>query len=379
MFKLVRRLAGRPIQRRARRLAEDFLRQTERAGDVQRELLMSRIARHADSQFGRDHHFGEIRNPADFRRLVPVRGYDGHEPYIDRVRRGDLGALFGPGTEVLMFAMTSGTTDRPKTIPVTRESLADYREGWTIWGMHGLRRPPGDPPGGAPPDPPARQQLARALHPLGHPLRRDHRPDGADAEPDRPVHLLHAPGRLADQGHRVEILRGLAALGTPRPGDDHRRQPEHHPGHRPAGRPREGHPHPRPGRRHRRPEVDHPAGRPPGDPDQDPLEAQGGVAPARGDRRADRPAPPQGLLAQPRVPRQLDGGDDGGLSPRLSRILRRPPGPRHRPDRLRRADDDPDRGRHARRASWTSATITSSSCPRTRSAATSPRRSRPPT
>ena len=34
-----------------------------------------------------------------------------------------------------MFAMTSGTTNRPKTIPVTREALNDYREGWTIWGI----------------------------------------------------------------------------------------------------------------------------------------------------------------------------------------------------------------------------------------------------
>ena len=102
---------------------------------MQRELLLRRIARHADSQFGRDHHFGEIRSPEDFRRRVPVGGYDRHEPYIDRVRNGDTGALFGQGTEVLMFAMTSGTTNRPKTIPVTPEALRDYREGWTIWGI----------------------------------------------------------------------------------------------------------------------------------------------------------------------------------------------------------------------------------------------------
>ena len=165
MFKLVRKLAGRPLQRRARRLAADFLRQTERAGDVQRELLLSRIARHADSQFGRDHHFREIRTPADFRRRVPIRGYDGHEPYIDRVRQGDLGALFGRGTEVLMFAMTSGTTDRPKTIPVTRESLARLSRRLDDLGHPGLRRPPRDPRRGAPPDPPARQRLARAASP----------------------------------------------------------------------------------------------------------------------------------------------------------------------------------------------------------------------
>ena len=129
------RLIGAPVEIRARRLAKAFLAQTRRAADVQRELLLGRIARNADSQFGRDHHFGEIRTPAEFRRRVPIGGYDRHEPYIDRVRQGDLGALFGPGSEVLMFALTSGTTNRPKTIPVTRESLRDYREGWTIWGI----------------------------------------------------------------------------------------------------------------------------------------------------------------------------------------------------------------------------------------------------
>jgi hypothetical protein len=135
MIKFLKRLFGRPVANRARRLARAFLDQTRRAGDVQRELLLRRIARHADSQFGRDHHFGEIRSPEDFRRRVPIGGYDRHEPYIDRVRNGDTGALFGRGTDVLMFAMTSGTTNRPKTIPVTPEALSDYREGWTIWGI----------------------------------------------------------------------------------------------------------------------------------------------------------------------------------------------------------------------------------------------------
>jgi hypothetical protein len=135
MLKFIKRMAGAPIARRARRLAGSFLEQTARAGQVQHELLLGRIARHADSRFGREHHFREIRTPADFRRRVPVGSYDDHEPYIDQVRKGDLGALFGAGTEVLMFAMTSGTTNRPKTIPVTRESLQDYREGWTIWGI----------------------------------------------------------------------------------------------------------------------------------------------------------------------------------------------------------------------------------------------------
>jgi hypothetical protein len=135
MFSVVRRLIGGPLLGRSRRLAAAFLDQTKRADEVQARLLKHQISRHADSQFGRDHHFKEIRNAADFRRRVPIRGYDEIEPYIERVRQGEIGALFGPGTRVRMFAMTSGTTNKPKTIPVTDASLHDYREGWTIWGI----------------------------------------------------------------------------------------------------------------------------------------------------------------------------------------------------------------------------------------------------
>ena len=143
MLYLIKKAAGIPLSNRSRRLARAFLAATRRAGDVQRKLLLDRIARHADSRFGRDHHFGEIKTVEAFRRRVPVRGYAEHEPYIDRVRQGDTSALFGPGTKVLMFAMTSGTTNRPKTIPVTAEALRDYRLGWQIWGILAFDAHPG--------------------------------------------------------------------------------------------------------------------------------------------------------------------------------------------------------------------------------------------
>ncbi|QEH33986.1 GH3 auxin-responsive promoter [Aquisphaera giovannonii] len=135
MIATIKRIIGRPLTSRARGLARTFHDLTARAGDAQRELLRGFIARNADSQFGRDHGFGEIRTAEDLRRRVPIGGYDYLEPYIDRVRQGDTRALFGADTRVLMFAMTSGTTNRPKTIPVTEQSLRDYRDGWTIWGV----------------------------------------------------------------------------------------------------------------------------------------------------------------------------------------------------------------------------------------------------
>ena len=50
---------------------------------------------------------------ADFRRRQPIAIYEEHHPYIERVLHGDVNALFAPGTRVLMFAMTSGTTGQP--------------------------------------------------------------------------------------------------------------------------------------------------------------------------------------------------------------------------------------------------------------------------
>src|SRR5262249_26812618 len=135
MLHLIRKYAGLPLERRTRELAADFLNQTKRADEVQRDRLLELVRRNADSRFGHDHRFDEVRTTSDFRRRVPVRSYDGLEPYIARVRAGDTRALFGLGTSVRMFAMTSGTTAQPKTIPVTSESLRNYRAGWTIWGI----------------------------------------------------------------------------------------------------------------------------------------------------------------------------------------------------------------------------------------------------
>lgn len=134
-LRFLKKLVGRPLARRSRALARAFLENTARADEIQRDLLLSMIRRNRESEFGRDHGFSEIRTIDDYRKRVPIRGYDGHEPYIAKVREGRLDALFGPGAEVLMFAKTSGTTAQPKTIPVTRESLEAYRAGWRIWGI----------------------------------------------------------------------------------------------------------------------------------------------------------------------------------------------------------------------------------------------------
>jgi len=117
-----------------RKRLQQYLNDAGRARDIQRRKLLDKIERNATSDFGRRHGFARIRSVADFRRQVPVSTYDDLRPYIQRVLEGDVTALFAPGTRVLMFAMTSGTTGQPKRLPITTELFNEYKAGWRIWG-----------------------------------------------------------------------------------------------------------------------------------------------------------------------------------------------------------------------------------------------------
>jgi len=122
----------------AKRMLRGFVKATEHATRVQERILQSKLRRNADSDYGRRHHFAEIRSYADFIRNVPIQTYEDIRPYIDRVKAGDVQALFGPREKILMFSLTSGTTADPKHIPVTYPFYKEYQRGWNIWGLKAL-------------------------------------------------------------------------------------------------------------------------------------------------------------------------------------------------------------------------------------------------
>lgn len=120
-----------------------FLAAARTAITTQERVLSANLRRNADSDYGRVHHFDQIRGYRDYVRRVPIQRYDDLAAYIDRVKAGDLAALFGGGQRVRMFALTSGSTDRPKYIPVTDAFLKAYRRGWIAWGLKALLDHPG--------------------------------------------------------------------------------------------------------------------------------------------------------------------------------------------------------------------------------------------
>ena len=84
-----------------------FEQKLTRAGDVQRDWLLNRIRLGRETQFGRDHGFENISTIEEFRKQVPVSGYERFAPYIDRVAAGETDTLVPPSEKLLQFTITT--------------------------------------------------------------------------------------------------------------------------------------------------------------------------------------------------------------------------------------------------------------------------------
>lgn len=135
---VIRTILGRIAAIPVRRRLAAFEAATHHPQEVQEALLQSILRRQAGTDFGKAHHFAAIRTSAEFRKSVPVAGYEYVEPFIQRVMKGETNALLA-SPKVHMFALTSGTTASRKFIPVTPDYLADYKRGWNIWGLKVFR------------------------------------------------------------------------------------------------------------------------------------------------------------------------------------------------------------------------------------------------
>ena len=111
-----------------------FENQLKRASQFQRDWLMNRVRRCESTRFGKDHGFPSIRTWDDFRKQVPVAGYDYFAPYINAVAAGDVRALVSDQDQLVQFTITTGSTGVPKLNPVTSSWLREYRAVWDLWG-----------------------------------------------------------------------------------------------------------------------------------------------------------------------------------------------------------------------------------------------------
>lgn len=122
--RLVMWIDERRYARPLSRLVRDPLR-------AQRRLLRNIVEKNAETTFGHQHGFAEIQSVADFQSRMTVQDYESLRPFIEEQAR--LGIRGLTREMPLFYARTSGTTGRPKDIPVTQDTIRRYREGQRLY------------------------------------------------------------------------------------------------------------------------------------------------------------------------------------------------------------------------------------------------------
>src|SRR5579885_1022484 len=126
-------------------LGESKVRQIQADSHQPRQAQLAKLfqilRQNSTSRFGCEHKFEAISNWNEFDARVPVRDYEVFRPYIDRLAQGEKKVL--TGEEPRMFATTSGTTDKPKFIPITPTYIKEFRNASVVSGYYLLKNFPG--------------------------------------------------------------------------------------------------------------------------------------------------------------------------------------------------------------------------------------------
>ena len=122
-------------------LVRRFKKRTKRAEQIQSRVLDWLIKLNGDSDFGRAHGLSGAGNYKELVQRVGITDYETYRTYVEQMADGNNRALLGSDVKPVMFALTSGTTGKPKQIPVSKIFLRNYRRGWFLlvswlWANH---------------------------------------------------------------------------------------------------------------------------------------------------------------------------------------------------------------------------------------------------
>ncbi|MBI4858299.1 MAG: GH3 auxin-responsive promoter family protein [Acetobacterium woodii] len=102
----------------------DYL--TENAPEINKQLMLDMLKKNAETEYGKKYHFSEIATIEDYKKMVPFSIYDDYAPYIERMIAGETDLI--TKDPIVHYALTSGSVDNPKKIPVSEQTVKLYRE-----------------------------------------------------------------------------------------------------------------------------------------------------------------------------------------------------------------------------------------------------------
>lgn len=107
---------------------------------AQEHVLFEYLRRSAKTEYGRTYDFASIKSIDEYRKRVPLVDYEDIREHVDRMAAGEENIL--TRDKPIFFGATSGTTDKPKLIPVTRYSESQNDSLLNLWSYYIARDHP---------------------------------------------------------------------------------------------------------------------------------------------------------------------------------------------------------------------------------------------
>ena len=100
---------------------------TKQAAKLSENLLLKLVNDNKDTEYGKLHHFAEVKSIEDYKRLVPVSNYD---DYAEIIQRGmdTCDTTLYTAYPIVSYAVTSGSVGVPKYIPQSELAIDAYRK-----------------------------------------------------------------------------------------------------------------------------------------------------------------------------------------------------------------------------------------------------------
>ena len=102
--------------------------------DLTEAKLKSILEKHSNTAFGRDHGYESIETPEQFSERVPLHDYYTMQPYFERVHENPELPIITAGP-IIWYVQSSGTSGKPKALPISKAGLADYSSASTLFMM----------------------------------------------------------------------------------------------------------------------------------------------------------------------------------------------------------------------------------------------------
>lgn len=103
-----------------------FIQKLKRPRSTQEQLLQKILKENKSTIFGKKFQFSAITSLADYKKIVPIHHYDDLSDFIQK--QDETKSPYLTTENPVLFAQTSGTTNKPKYIPVLKSSIKQFKQ-----------------------------------------------------------------------------------------------------------------------------------------------------------------------------------------------------------------------------------------------------------